>query len=88
MAISAGVGWYFVGVTGATFSVTGATFSLLSFFCYNPCCCPCALGIVNPAALMMDSGKLLSFTISSLILHFFITPHCPQRCFPSIVREV
>lgn len=31
-AIAAGVGWYFVGVTGATFSVTGATFSLLSFF--------------------------------------------------------
>jgi cation transport ATPase len=32
IAISAVVGWYFVGVTGATFSVTGATFSLLSFF--------------------------------------------------------
>ena len=32
IAISGGVGWYFVGVTGATFSVTGATFSLLSFF--------------------------------------------------------
>jgi hypothetical protein len=32
IAISAGVGWYFVGVTGATFSVTGVTFSLLSFF--------------------------------------------------------
>jgi Cu+-exporting ATPase len=32
IAIAAGVGWYFVGVTGATFSVTGATFSLLSFF--------------------------------------------------------
>lgn len=31
IAITAGVGWYFVGVTGATFSVTGATFSLLSF---------------------------------------------------------
>jgi P-type Cu+ transporter len=32
IAIAAGVGWYFVGVTGATFSVTGTTFSLLSFF--------------------------------------------------------
>jgi P-type Cu+ transporter len=32
IAIAAGVGWYFVGVTDATFSVTGATFSLLSFF--------------------------------------------------------
>ena len=32
IAIAAGAGWYFVGVTGATFSVTGATFSLLSFF--------------------------------------------------------
>lgn len=32
IAIAAGVGWYFVGLTGATFSVTGATFSLLSFF--------------------------------------------------------
>jgi cation transport ATPase len=32
IAISAGVGWYFVGVTGVTFSVTGVTFSLLSFF--------------------------------------------------------
>jgi cation transport ATPase len=31
IAISAGVGWYFVGVTGAAFPVTGATFSLLSF---------------------------------------------------------
>ncbi|MGC2571454.1 MAG: hypothetical protein WA364_08075 [Candidatus Nitrosopolaris sp.] len=32
IAIAAGVGWYFVGVTGATFSITGANFSLLSFF--------------------------------------------------------
>ena len=32
IAIAAGAGWYFVGVTGATFSVTGVTFSLLSFF--------------------------------------------------------
>jgi hypothetical protein len=32
IAISALVGWHFVGVTGATFSVTGVTFSLLSFF--------------------------------------------------------
>jgi hypothetical protein len=32
IAISAGVGWYFVGVTGATFSATAVTFSLLSFF--------------------------------------------------------
>jgi cation transport ATPase len=31
IVISAGVGWYLVGVTGATFSVTGA-YSLLSFF--------------------------------------------------------
>jgi cation transport ATPase len=32
IAIAVGVGWYFVGVTGATFSITGANFSLLSFF--------------------------------------------------------
>ena len=32
IAISAGVGWYFVGVTGVSFSVTGVSFSLLSFF--------------------------------------------------------
>jgi cation transport ATPase len=32
IAISGGVGWYFVGVTGVTFSVTGVTFSFLSFF--------------------------------------------------------
>ena len=32
IAISGGVGWYFVGVTGVTFSVTGVTFSLLPFF--------------------------------------------------------
>jgi cation transport ATPase len=32
IAISAGVGWYLVGVTGATFSVTDVTFSLVSFF--------------------------------------------------------
>ena len=31
IAITAGVGWYFVGVTGATFTVT-STSSLLSFF--------------------------------------------------------
>jgi cation transport ATPase len=30
IAISAGVGWYLVGVTGATFSVTDVTFSLVS----------------------------------------------------------
>ena len=32
IAITAGVGWYFVGVTGTTFSVTDVTFSLVSFF--------------------------------------------------------
>jgi len=32
ITISGGVGWYLVGVTGATFSVTDVTFSLVSFF--------------------------------------------------------
>ncbi|MGC2571056.1 MAG: hypothetical protein WA364_06045 [Candidatus Nitrosopolaris sp.] len=32
IAIVAGVGWYFVGVTGATFTVTSTSSSLLSFF--------------------------------------------------------
>ena len=32
IAIAAGVGWYFVGVTGTTFSVSDVTFSLVSFF--------------------------------------------------------
>ena len=32
IAMTAGVGWYFVGVTGTTFSVSDVTFSLVSFF--------------------------------------------------------
>jgi hypothetical protein len=39
-------------------------FTSFIFFCYNPCCCPCALGIASCAALIMGSGKLLSFSHS------------------------
>jgi hypothetical protein len=39
-------------------------FTSFIFFCYNTCCCPCALGIASSAALIMGSGKLLSFSNS------------------------
>src|SRR5215467_15602998 len=45
IAISGGVGWYLVGVTGATFSVSCYFFTCFIFFCYNSWCCPFALSI-------------------------------------------
>ena len=50
VAIGAGLGWYFVG--GA-----GLTYSLLAFVSVIIIACPCALGIATPAALMMGAGK-------------------------------
>jgi Cu+-exporting ATPase len=49
-AIGVGVGWYFVGDIGFTYS-------LLAFVSVMIIACPCALGIATPAALMMGSGK-------------------------------
>jgi Cu+-exporting ATPase len=50
IAISAGLGWYFVGGIGFTYS-------LLAFISVIIIACPCALGIATPAALMMGTGK-------------------------------
>ena len=49
-AIGVGLGWYFVGEIGFTYS-------LLAFVSVIIIACPCALGIATPAALMMGSGK-------------------------------
>ncbi|HEY3525159.1 MAG TPA: heavy metal translocating P-type ATPase, partial [Nitrososphaeraceae archaeon] len=50
VAICIGLGWYFVGDIGITFS-------LLAFVSVIIIACPCALGIATPAALMMGTGK-------------------------------
>src|ERR687898_800233 len=50
IAIGVGLGWYFVGDIGITFS-------LLAFVSIIIIACPCALGIATPAALMMGAGK-------------------------------
>jgi Cu+-exporting ATPase len=50
IAIGVGLGWYFVGEIGFTFS-------LLAFVSVIIIACPCALGIATPAALMMGTGK-------------------------------
>src|ERR671915_547449 len=50
IAIGVGLGWYFVGDIGITFS-------LLAFVSVIIIACPCALGIATPAALMMGTGK-------------------------------
>lgn len=49
-AIAVGLGWYFLGDIGFTYS-------LLAFVSVIIIACPCALGIATPAALMMGSGK-------------------------------
>ncbi|HEY7778463.1 MAG TPA: heavy metal translocating P-type ATPase, partial [Nitrososphaeraceae archaeon] len=49
-AIGVGLGWYFIGNIGFTYS-------LLAFVSVIIIACPCALGIATPAALMMASGK-------------------------------
>src|ERR687892_1864011 len=50
IAIGVGLGWFFVGDIGITFS-------LLAFVSVIIIACPCALGIATPAALMMGAGK-------------------------------
>ena len=50
IAIGVGLGWYYVGDIGITFS-------LLAFVSVIIIACPCALGIATPAALMMGAGK-------------------------------
>jgi Cu+-exporting ATPase len=50
IAIGVGLGWYFIGDIGITFS-------LLAFVSVIIIACPCALGIATPAALMMGAGK-------------------------------
>jgi len=50
VAIGVGLGWYFIGGIGITFSI-------LAFVSVIIIACPCALGIATPAALMMGAGK-------------------------------
>lgn len=50
IAILVGLGWYFVGDIGFTYS-------LLAFVSVIIIACPCALGIATPAALMVGVGK-------------------------------
>ena len=50
IAIGVGLGWYFIGNIGVTFS-------LLAFVSVMIIACPCALGIATPAALMIGTGK-------------------------------
>jgi len=50
VAVSVGLGWYFIGAAGPTYS-------LLAFVSVIIIACPCALGIATPAALMMGAGK-------------------------------
>jgi P-type Cu+ transporter len=50
VALGVGLGWYFVGGIGMTYS-------LLAFVSVIIIACPCALGIATPAALMMGAGK-------------------------------
>jgi P-type Cu+ transporter len=50
VATGVGLGWYFIGGIGITFS-------LLAFVSVIIIACPCALGIATPAALMMGVGK-------------------------------
>lgn len=55
-AIGVGLGWYFLGDIGFTYS-------LLAFVSVMIIACPCALGIATPAALMMGSGKAAEYGI-------------------------
>jgi P-type Cu+ transporter len=50
IAISTGLGWYFI-------AGIGFTYSLLAFVSVVIIACPCTLGIATPAALMIATGK-------------------------------